>query len=341
MPIDLLLRFLAEPADLTMLSEPGCWSAVKKSANRLGVATLAAHAARAGLQPEDRLWCDRILASSWSRHEKSLHNLGAVLALLEAEEIVPMALKGPMLACRYYDPPFLRRPSGDLDLAVRREDLDRASAAMVRAGYKLRMPVAAAKLRSHHVELSHPDRQSVELHFNLSHGAFGIPVDEFFDRAIPCEMPGGRTVLVPDPADEIMQLALHFVHSSDITLFHLCEIRRIWMAATPGVRQDAVNRAAMHHFAGVFTVLDIAIGARWGETLLPPEIRREKTWLHARLNGAFYAAFERRFLDGRAPLSMATRLSRKWLLLQMTDRPIDALRLAFISARTALLQFPG
>ncbi len=243
-----------------------------------------------------------------------------------------------MLACRHYDPPFLRRPSRDLDLAVRKNDLDRASQSLVRAGYKLRIPVAEAKLRSHHVELSHRSKPPVELHFRLSHGAYGIPVDEFFDRAVPGKAPGGNIVWVLDPADEIIQLALHFVHSSGITLFHLCEIHRIWTAAYAGIRQEVIRRAAKHHITGVFAFLDVAFRARWGEPLLPGDLQLDRTWLHWRLDEEAYRAFERRFVDDGSRLAIATRISRRWLLFQKTDRPADALRLALISARTALLR---
>ncbi len=339
MPIGLLLRFLAEPLDPALLDDPASWSTIKQDAVRFGVATLVAYAARRRAVNQDRIWCDRVLASSWGRYEKSLRNLDWTLAVLEAEGIRPLTLKGPLLARRHYDPPFLRRPSADLDLAVRHRDLERASEALVRAGYELRMPARQALLRSHHVELSHPSRPHLELHFKLSHGPYGLSVDEFFDRAVPCKTPGGHDVLLLDPADEILHLALHFAHSSAVTLFHLCEIRRIWVAAPPAIRQEALRRAQQHHFAGVFALLDAAFKARWGEPLLTSEARFEHTWLHFQLNEKFYGTFERRFADD-GPVPLYTQLSRKWLLLQMTDRPSDALRFASITARTALLKLP-
>jgi hypothetical protein len=332
-----LLRILAEAPDTALLAEPASWNAIKENAVRFGVAALVAYQVRKHVSNDDRQWCDRVLAASWGRYEGILRHLDWTLSVLDAEGIRPLALKGPLLARRHYDPPFLRRSSGDLDLAIRTEELNRAAEALVRTGYKLRMPVERARLRSHHIELTHPERPLLELHFRLSHGPYGLPVDEFFAHAIPTETPGGRSVLMLDAADEIMHLALHFAHSTSVTLFHLCEIRRVWMQASPEVRAEAVRRAEAHHFAGVFALIDVAFRAHWGEPLLTPDISLRKTWLHSRLNEGFYKTFERRFED-QGELTAATKISRKWMLVQTTDRPVDAVRMMLISARTAWLQ---
>jgi hypothetical protein len=339
-PIELLFRLLTEAPDWSVIGEPDAWNAVRTSAGRFGVATLIAFIGRSRVPAAERKWCDEILAGSWGHHERSLRDLDWIAGLLAAEGISAMALKGPLLARRHYNPAFLRRPSFDLDIAVRHADLERACQILVRAGYRLHMSVAETKLRSHHVELSHAERLPVELHFHLSHGPYGIPVDGFLDRAVRRELPSGRAVHAPDQADEIVHLALHFAHSSAITLFHLYEIHRIWVAATPDVRREAARRASGYRCAGAFALLDAAFRFRWEESLLTPDMEIKETWLNFRLDRTFYQAFERRFTDqAGSALPFTTQLSRKWMLMQMTDRPADALRLALTSGRTAFLQF--
>jgi hypothetical protein len=176
-PIALLLGMLAKPPQLSVLQEPDAWSAVTSWAERFGVAEPVAFTVRPHVPAVYRFWRDGILASSWGHHERNLRDLEWIAGLLEADGIVPLALKGPALARRHYEPAFLRRPSLDLDLAVRGKDLERACRILVRAGYRLRMPVAEARNRTHHVELSHSCRRHLELHFRLSHGPGQIVLD--------------------------------------------------------------------------------------------------------------------------------------------------------------------
>ncbi len=136
--LHLLTRLLSEPPDLTVISDPDSWEIVKANAGRHGAAPLIAFIARPHVSQPDRAWCDRILVSSWKKHEQNLRHLDYVLSILDDAAIPALVLKGPVMACRYYQPAFLRKPSGDLDLAVRKEDLDRACEALAHAGYRTR-----------------------------------------------------------------------------------------------------------------------------------------------------------------------------------------------------------
>ena len=46
------------------------------------------------------------------RHGWNLQQLDDILAIFEAAGVQALVLKGPVLANRYYQPPFLRKPSG-------------------------------------------------------------------------------------------------------------------------------------------------------------------------------------------------------------------------------------
>jgi hypothetical protein len=335
--LSLLTRLVSEPPDLTVITNPVSWAIVKDNAGRHGVAPLVAFIARPHLSPAERVWCDRVLASSWNRHDQNLEHLEYILSILDDAGIPALALKGPLLARRYYQPAFLRKASGDLDLAVKKEDLERACEALAHTGYLPEPGMRESKAIGHHVALEHPSRPTLELHFRLSHKGLGIPVSEFLDRAVPYSLPGGREARILSPADEILHLVLHRASGRFATLFHLYEVRRIWAAAPLRVRREAVRIAALHHFTGVFVMTDIAFRARWGEPMLTPDIPVEPTWLHWRLTESLYAEFERCADPGRE-LPLAIRLKRKWLDFQMTDHPADALRFTADMARIAWFQ---
>lgn len=305
-----------------MLQSP-CWETVKSAARSEGVAPLVAFAARPHL-PTERPWCDQTLTRSWRLHDTALQQLGEIVILLHGAGVLSIALKGPVLARRVYSPPFLRKPSGDLDLAVRLDDMERACRAMETAGYSLITSIREAQLTSYHAVLRHPSRLPVELHFRLSHGVLGIPVEDFFERAISFQIPAGPEVLVLRPADELLHLILHLVDDRFAPLFLSYEVRRIWHAATDEVRQQVIAQAARWHFSGVLTLCSVAIQSIWGEPLLAAEIV-PRTWLHRRLNEKLYLAIAETAGRGEDQ-PLGKRLRGRWLDLQTTDRPVDALR---------------
>jgi hypothetical protein len=332
--IDLLTPLLADPPDVSVLDDKPSWDRIKEHAGRYAVAALVAYAARPHVSPAERVWCDRILVECWVRHERMLRQLEFVWGLLADDGIPSISLKGPLLAQRYYEPPFLRKPSMDLDLAVVEGDLERACRVLMRVGYTPEMRIADALAQSHHLELSHPSRPPVELHFRLSHRALGIPVEEFFDRAVWCRLPGGQEVRILGSADQLLHLVLHLSQSRFGTLFHLYEIRRVCSTEPPAVLAEAVQRAADHHYCGALRMMDIAFRSRWNQPFLPPGVTVPKTWLNWRLTPKLYRAFENWSLPGRG-LSLPERLWARWLDFQLTDRPADAMRLAAFFFGTA------
>jgi hypothetical protein len=334
----LLLKLLSAPPDPEVLSDPVSWGFIRESAGPSGVAPLVAFIARPHLPPAEQRWCDKVLTQSWASHEKSLHDLNFALGILESEGVRSLALKGPVLARRFYDPPFLRKPAIDLDLAVREKDLDRACEAFTREGFVSYESVRRAKMLSHHAVLTHASRRRIELHFRLSHRSAGIPVDQLFSRARPHALPGGRVAWVLAPADEALHLMLHTVSDRFATLFHLYEVRRIWLAMPPDVRREAVRRGIDYHFAGALRMVDVALRSLWGHGLLPPDIPLPRTWLHGRLNEKLFRSFDD-WWGPNPPLPLMDGLWGRWLDLQMTDRPVDAARFAANVARTAWFQW--
>jgi len=336
--LEALLCILRTPPDFTALRNPQNWPAIRDLATQSGVATILASLASDQPASAGRNWCQQTLRTSWLRHEQSLLDLEATLAILDNHGIQPLVLKGPVLARRYYDPPYLRRPSNDVDLAVRNSDLERACSALAEAGYSSLKSLAETRRRTHHVELFSAGKPCIELHFHLTHGAHGIPVEEFFDRAVRCVTPSGRTILVLSEADQLLHMVLHFAHGRNTSLFHLYEIRHLWERATPAVRDEAASRAAAFHFSAAFVLADRAVRARWGAPLLTGTAPLRAPWLQWLWGNDFFDRFEREFFNRDERLDFASRLRRRWFDIQMTDRPADALRLLMIFLRAAAFQ---
>ena len=189
---------------------------------------MVAFLSRDRVSGDERAWCDRVLTRSWSQHNAALRQLAEIVGLLNDHRIPSLALKGPLLARRHYSPPFLRKTSGDLDLAVLPEDMEGAISNLKVAGYQMAVSLKEAMAIGHHLVFRQAGRLPVEVHFRLSHGVLGLPVSEFFARAIPFPIPGGPVALVMDPVDELMHLVLHLVNDRFANLFHSWELKRMW-----------------------------------------------------------------------------------------------------------------
>ena len=335
--IRLLLPLFAEKPNFNSVHDPELWKTIQRCANRHGMAPSVAYAVRAHVPAAERAWCDRIIAQSCSSYHRSLRDLEFVATTLERRGIRLLALKGPLLASRYYDPAFLRMPSGDLDFAVRECDTEEACAALKEVGYSVESPLETARVFSHHVVMLHPARVSLELHFRMTHGPFGLPMDSFFDQAEGLRLENGTEVLILKGAAEILHLALHTACGRFRPFFHLYELRRVCMASDPTILREAAAMAAESHFAGAFALIDAAFQSCWGEAFLPADVSMPRTWLHWRINDKLYQACGRwSELDGAHTLR--SRLRGRWLDLQTTDRPSHALRQIAMLIRLAWFQ---
>lgn len=335
--IGLLLPLISEKPDFSALHDPECWRQIQRCAASHGVAQLVAYSVRPHVSVAGQAWCDRVIVASWSAHCRKLSDLEFVAAALGQRGIQVLCLKGPLLASRHYDPPFLRKPSGDLDFAVREHDIPEACDALREVGYWLDSSVETARAFSHHVVINHATRTSLELHFRITHGPFGLPVDPFFDRAGRFRLESGTEVLVLDGAAEIFHLALHVVCGRFQPFFHLYELRRICAAAAPGVVREAAAKAAEYHFAGAFALVDAAFQSCWGERFLPPDFPMPRSWLQGRIDEKLYFACSR-WAERNSAHTLRSRLQGRWLDLQTTDRPSDAWRQIGMLTRFAWLQ---
>ena len=153
----------------------------------------------------------RLAAGARLRDGRVREVLEEVLGLLARQGVVPIALKGPVLADRIHPDPGLR-PSGDLDLLVREGDLERSVETLVAAGFGRAPAIVDAYQRRHlhHLHLSRVPGPDVELHFKAqSASGLSLPAADLFARALPHRTSRGTPLLVLSPEDELLVLAVH------------------------------------------------------------------------------------------------------------------------------------
>jgi hypothetical protein len=144
--------------------------------------------------------------------------LGEILDHLHGAGIDPVVLKGGALAIAVF-PEFRDRPMGDLDLLVRREELDAALQVVRAAGWDWNPWTAAAeRYETHHHARPLLDTQgslkSIEVHTDLFPPGhpFEISADGVRERAHQHDW-AGRRVWVPDEYDMLLHACLHFAWS--------------------------------------------------------------------------------------------------------------------------------
>ena len=117
------------------------------------------------------------------RHESILFEQARVSEVLEAASVPHMPLKGALLRTLY--PEGWMRPSCDVDILVRVEDLDRALAALSENGFTV------GGKTSHDVTLSSSGHIPTELHFRLWENGQSDKIcallDSVWDTALPVE----------------------------------------------------------------------------------------------------------------------------------------------------------
>ena len=183
---------------------------------------------------------------------RGLHQANALTRvhdLLVKAGIVPLALKGTTLAASIYRDVGVR-PSGDLDLLVRLEDLMRARALLIEAGFRpdpqMTEAEASAYLGAGFAYSFIDDERGVEIeiHPSLAHRAFQYAPDMegVWDRAVPVTI-GGREVLTLSPEDLVLFLCVHGAKHEWDQLIWVCDVAES-LRAYPGLDWTTVQRRA-------------------------------------------------------------------------------------------------
>jgi Uncharacterised nucleotidyltransferase len=230
--LPLLVSLLHEEAGETTEVPPEDWASLMRLLAPHGILPLL-HRQVACSHPAIPMWAEEHLRAAYLssrvhtfRQEKELSDL---LRSMTGAGVEPLLLKGPALGRSLYQDPVFR-PSGDIDLLVRREQVPAARKALLSLGFVLPLENYSVSPSFYDQETYLPATGSpftvpVELHWEIQR--YGrkhrrATLNELFDRAIPVSTPSlsFRTL---SPVHALMYAGSHMV------LHHADEIRLIWV----------------------------------------------------------------------------------------------------------------
>lgn len=222
------------------------WAALLRAAAEHGVLYALFDALRDAIPPAAAREAEAALAIQALECELSLRALGACLEALDASGVRAVALKGPLLAERLYGSP-LARASVDLDLLVLPSELERAMAALARAGYQAgsAREVRGYRRHHHHVPLGHAAYPTVELHF-AAYVGFGVELAAapLLARSIPWQSPStGLRARVLRAEDELVYLAVHGAGHRFARLVWLYDLKLLARAHPSWTARDLLEHA--------------------------------------------------------------------------------------------------
>lgn len=274
--ISRLLAVIQDPSLATMAtSSPGQWVQIKRLAHQHGLSAVLAHLCSDYLPADQRVWQRSIVAAHLASHNRLLRQLKSVVAAFDAEGIRSVALKGPVLAARYLNPPFLK-VSGDLDILVDEANLQQAGRCLEKIGLKEKprtMPWWIWRKRSHHITFEPsallPDAAPLDLHYRFVWMNSPISEKELLDRAVLWSGINGLQVRVLNPADEAILLATHAARHVFLRLSWLYDTLMVFRKLSTEEREQVL---ALARNAGRITILSAANRAAvdfFHEPLLP------------------------------------------------------------------------
>lgn len=278
--VHILLQMLHPEGRLELDPTHGAeWREVVDVALAQGIGPLLLH------NLQNRGWEERVEQESLRRlRERWLHaslsntkrllELAAVLRALHNEGIEVIVLKGAHLAEHFYDHIGLR-PMGDLDLLVRKEDLQRVGTVLMSMGYLHQPPSLKRNStpQEHHLEPFHKTGESpIEVHWALPLLAATKLTDEFWERS-RWVMFGDQSARVLCDEDLLLHVAVHasLHHRFDVGLRGLCDIALIVRQKGRMIDWKVLQRIA--DGAGVLTALYVMI--RLSKELLGAPVSNE------------------------------------------------------------------
>lgn len=226
---------------------------------------------RAGLQRDFYVAAARAMVTEW--------RLVSVLKTLEAASVPALVIKGAAIAALYPDPAL--RPYGDLDVLVRRTQLDEAVGALERLGYHCTYSPAWSLDYGYDVPMASDNGQSVvELHWRLDYlaGVGRPPVEDLWARSIPYLVDGQAGLQLED-VDMVLHLCAHAAikHRAHLGLRPLCDLSQIthewesvqWNKLTRRASNYGLARSVFLMLSLAEQVLDLVVPGEVMSTLLP------------------------------------------------------------------------
>ncbi|KHD06178.1 hypothetical protein PN36_20635 [Candidatus Thiomargarita nelsonii] len=273
--IELLLAYLCEQGegDLCKLSNPE-WKALLRLSTYHGVAPLFYHRlSHAGAQVPDGVLnalCKAYHGNVF-QNAQYYHELSEVLKQLQRIDVI--VLKGAYLAKTVYQSQALRF-IGDIDLLVKKADLEQAEKILLEMGYgPTERPSIKAQCASHHLEtFTKKGAFSIDIHWTLikPEAPFKIMPDSLWEQARPFTVEDIQ-VLTLSPEDLLFHLCVHTAYSSRFFgIRFLCDIHNT-------IRSHEIDWEILFHRArqwkGEKTVyLVLSLARDWLATSVPEKV---------------------------------------------------------------------
>ena len=326
--LDCLLAVLRSPERAAeFVGQPPIWDEIKRLAEVHRFTGHLAWVTSASLPPSEKAWRDRVLMTHHRRHAERLAALRRLVEAFAEERITCVSLKGPLLAERFYEQPFLR-PANDLDLLVRESDIGRAGRLMMTLGFELagRYPWPLHREVDRHLDFR-PTAQlpRVEVHFRLTGGGTFLPANEFIDRSCSWPSPAGFEGTVLAPADELFCCAVHAANHAFHRVRWLYDTIRIARRLTDSERLSVREIAQRHSQTGYFIAVATAAEHCFGEILALDTNDFKVPWLCSRLSARHTKRMITRVEGNTA--TVAEKIGYRLDLCRMAGTPLDAARL--------------
>jgi hypothetical protein len=326
--LDRLLAVLRSPERAAeFVDQPAVWEEIKRLAEVHRFTAHLAWVTSTWLPPSEKAWRDQTLMTHHRRHAQRLAALRRLVEAFAGEQIPCISLKGPLLAERFYDQPFLR-PANDLDLLVRESDIGRAGRLMIKLGFDLpgSYPWPLHRKVDKHLDFRPTTPlPRVEVHFRLKGGGTFLPADEFIDRACSWSSPAGFEGTVLSPADELFYCGVHAANHAFHRVRWLYDTIRIAYSLTDSERLSVRELAQRHSQTGRFIAVAAAAEHCFGEAPALDMNDFEVPWLGSKLSARHTKRMITRVEGNTATL--AEKIGYRLDLCRMAGTPREAARL--------------
>lgn len=327
------------------------WEELLQQAGRHRIAPLLYHRLRTSradvaIPPEVAGKLRQAFLGNSVRNMMLYANLGKVLKILRSSNIPVVLLKGLHLAELVYGNRALRYMS-DLDLLVKREDLERVDALLLELGCVPNEQNRIVEKDVHEFVYTMPKRDvSLEIHWSIlsSEHPFTIDTEGQWERSRPARI-DGIDVLVFSPEDLLLHLCLHasFSHGFEPGLKLLCDISVIlqhhgkdmdWALVQHRSHEWRVSKCVYLTLKLAVELLGVAVPEGVMDALKPRDFDEHYSVL------AKDQIFSRRPRTG-PPLSMWPAVARFWGTARLRDKVMLFLRGFFISRSAMARLYPA
>lgn len=207
------------------------------------------------------------------------HELGTILRRFHQRGIGVVPMRGLVLAEQLYGDPTVR-PCGDLDVLVRKGQLDQVKAVLSELDYRLcdrRPGFAQAFSYTWEFFKTQPIPIIIEPHWSLAYPPYTeqLDMDAVWRRCVPGRVCGVETWLL-SPEDQLLNLCLHLVHhNGSAPLRWVSELDAILRKEQPALQWPQLLKTAQEAGVGRLVAQTLHRAQAMFETPLPEGIAEQ------------------------------------------------------------------